>query len=135
MPVTEIQAKSLLRKFNRTESWFLGRYGMNLYRGCGHNCIYCDGRAEKYYVEGDFGKDIVVKTNAAELLTKELDPSRRRKPLRKGFVILGGGVCDSYQPIEAHYKITRKLLSIINQYTPLEPAQLHSLHAVFLAYP
>jgi len=46
---------------------------MNLYRGCSHNCVYCDGRAEGYYVEGEFGSDISVKVNAFELLRRELD--------------------------------------------------------------
>ncbi|MBN1524873.1 MAG: radical SAM protein [Spirochaetales bacterium] len=116
MAAAEIMAKSIIRKFSRTESWFLGQYSMNLYRGCAHNCIYCDGRAEKYYVEGDFGKDISVKVNAAEILDRELDPSRRRKPLPKGFVVLGGGVSDSYQPLELQYEITKKVLQVIRKY-------------------
>ncbi len=46
--IKEIQAISLLRKFKQADSWFLGRYGMNIYRGCSHDCTYCDGCAEKY---------------------------------------------------------------------------------------
>ena len=45
MDITEIQAKSLLIKHTKIDSWFLARYGMNLYRGCAHDCAYCDGRA------------------------------------------------------------------------------------------
>ena len=41
---------------------------MNLYRGCLHNCAYCDGRAEGYYVEGEFGSDVDVKINAPNLV-------------------------------------------------------------------
>ena len=63
MNIKEINAKSILRKHKRIDSWFVSRYGMNLYRGCAHNCIYCDGRAEKYNVDGIFGKNVVVKTN------------------------------------------------------------------------
>ena len=66
--INEVKAKSLLRKHKRVDSWFVARYGMNLYRGCLHNCAYCDGRSEDYYVEGEFGKDIEVKINAPELL-------------------------------------------------------------------
>lgn len=73
---------------------------MNIYRGCEHDCTYCDGRAEKYQVEGEFGQHITVKTNAAELLERELEPTRKRKPMIKGFIGLGGGVGDSYQPVE-----------------------------------
>jgi DNA repair photolyase len=50
---------------------------MNIYRGCTHNCAYCDGRAEGYYVSGEFGSDIEVKINAVELLEKELNPGRK----------------------------------------------------------
>jgi len=28
----------------------ISRYGMNLYRGCTHNCVYCDGRSEGYII-------------------------------------------------------------------------------------
>lgn len=54
---------------------------MNLYRGCTHNCAYCDGRYEGYYVEGVFGCDVEVKVNAPDVLKRELDPARKRKPL------------------------------------------------------
>ncbi len=64
MTIEEINAKSILRKQKKVESWFVSRYGMNLYRGCTHNCVYCDGRAEKYQVEGNFGTDIGVKVNS-----------------------------------------------------------------------
>ncbi|MBN1217024.1 MAG: radical SAM protein [Candidatus Lokiarchaeota archaeon] len=116
MSITEINAKSLLRKHKRIDSWFGARYGMNLYRGCSHNCIYCDGRDEKYYVEGEFGRDVAVKINAPELLKKELNPARKRVPFKKGYFIIGGGVSDSYQPIEIKYRITRQIIEIINAY-------------------
>ena len=106
--ISEIHAKSILRKQKKVESWFVSRYGMNLYRGCTHNCAYCDGRAEKYNVDGEFGKDIAVKSNALEVLRRELDPSRKRKPMPRGFMFVGGGVCDSYQPAEATYHLTRQ---------------------------
>jgi DNA repair photolyase len=114
--IHEIQAKSIIRKHKKTDSWFLSRYGMNIYRGCTHNCAYCDGRAEGYYVNGEFGKDIEVKVNAIEILRKELTPSRRKAPIEKGFVIVGGGVCDGYQPIEATYQLTRKTLELIREF-------------------
>jgi DNA repair photolyase len=113
---TEIQAKSLLRKSKKVDSWFLSRYGMNLYRGCEHNCTYCDGRAERYYVEGEFGRDVGVKVNAPEILDRELNPQRKRKPPRKGIIVLGGGVGDSYQPAEEQYRISRKVLHVIRKY-------------------
>lgn len=116
MAITEISAKTVLSKHKRIDSWFVARYSMNFYRGCHHNCSYCDGRADGYYVKGEFGKDVSVKTNAIEILDKELNPEKKRKPLTPGFILLGGGVSDSYQPIEKKYEISRKALELILKY-------------------
>ncbi len=89
---------------------------MNLYRGCLHNCVYCDGRSEGYYVEGEFGEDVAVKTNALDVLSRELDPRRRRVPLERGFIMVGGGVGDSYQAIERKYELTRRTLQVIAEH-------------------
>jgi DNA repair photolyase len=116
MPVNEITAKSILRRHGRVDSWFLSGAGMNLYRGCAHACVYCDGRAEDYFVEGEFGTDVAVKVNAIEILRRELDPARRRKPFNPGYVLLGGGVGDSYQPADAHYKLARQALELLHEF-------------------
>jgi DNA repair photolyase len=114
--IKEIKAKSILRKRKKIDSWFLSHYGMNLYRGCSHNCRYCDGRAEDYYVDGEFGEDISVKINAIEILRRELDPKRKRSPFRQSFIMIGGGVGDSYQTVEKKYQLSRKALQIIYEY-------------------
>lgn len=111
--IKEIKAKSILRKHKKIESWFLTYHGMNLYRGCAHNCVYCDGRSEKYQVDGEFGQDVIVKINALELLRIELDPLRKRTAFKKGYVGVGGGVGDSYQPVEKKYELTRKTLNLL----------------------
>ena len=67
MEIKEINAKTLLRKQRKIDSWFVSHYGMNLYRGCMHNCSYCDGHAEKYQVQVNFEQEIFVKTNAVEV--------------------------------------------------------------------
>ena len=95
MTIKEVEAKSILRKYKKIESWFLTYYGMNLYIGCQHNCVYCDGRSEKYQVDGEFGEDVIVKINAIEILQRELDTKRKRTPFKKGYVGVGGGVGDS----------------------------------------
>jgi DNA repair photolyase len=114
--IKEIKAKSIIRKHKKIDSWFLSRYGMNLYRGCTHNCSYCDGRAEGYYVSGEFGSDVEVKVNAIEILKKELSPSRKKTPFIKGFAMIGGGVCDGYQPAEKEFQLTRKVLELMRNY-------------------
>jgi DNA repair photolyase len=113
--VREVRAKSLLRRAARVDSWFLSGCGMNLYRGCSHDCAYCDGRAEKYAVEGEFGAEVAVKVNAVELLRRELAPPRRSavKPGPAGYVLLGGGVGDSYQPAEERYRLARAALEVL----------------------
>ena len=48
-----------------------GHYGMNIYRGCTHGCIYCDSRSRCYQFTHPF-EDIEVKQNAPNLLEKAL---------------------------------------------------------------
>ncbi len=116
MTIKEIEGKSILRRHKKIDSWFVSRYGMNLYRGCTHNCVYCDGRSEGYYVDGEFGKDVSVKVNAIEVLRRELDPKRKRIPFKGSYIMVGGGVGDSYQPIEETYQLTRKTLELVYEY-------------------
>ncbi len=122
MGVTESTAKTLLRKARRIDSFFVSRAGMNLYRGCAHNCAYCDGRAEKYRVDGDFAADVQVKANAIALLRKELGLDRPvqhelfSSARQGGFLLLGGGVGDSYQPAEGRCRITREVLELLATY-------------------
>ena len=115
MNIKEIKAKSILRKHKKIDTWFLSRYGMNLYRGCIHNCVYCDGRSERYNVDGEFSKDVVVKINAIDILKRELDPKRKKTPLKKGYIMVGGGVGDSYQSMDKKYELTRKTLNLLYQ--------------------
>jgi len=114
--IKEIKAKSILRKHKKIDSWFVSCYGMNFYRGCLHNCIYCDGRSEGYYVDGEFGEDVVAKINAIEVLRSELDPKRKRTPFKRSFIMVGGGVGDSYQPIEKKCQLTQKALQLISEH-------------------
>ncbi len=132
MRVSEVTARSILRKSSRVDSWFVSFCGMNLYRGCAHDCAYCDGRAEKYRVSGEFGTEVSVKVNALELLRRELGPRAPARPMSLelwpelkapgaaptrqrpgGFVLLGGGVGDAYQPAEEEYRLSRGALELL----------------------
>ena len=116
MTARKIQAKSVLRRFRRIDSWFVAKSGLNLYQGCAHDCAYCDGRAEKYQVEGEFGSEVAVKANAVEVLRRELVPKRKTTaPRWSGFVVLGGGVGDSYQPAEVSCGIARRTLELFEE--------------------
>ena len=115
--IRETRAKTILNKHKRIDSWFMSSCGMNIYRGCAHNCAYCDGRSEKYRVNGDFGAEIMAKVNAPELLQKSLDPRGKRKPFPNGYIMLGGGIGDSYQPCEEKLRLTRKTLKVLAQHS------------------
>ena len=86
-----------------------GRYGMNIYRGCTHGCIYCDRRSKCYHFTHPF-EDIEVKRNAPELLEKAL------KAKRKKCMIGTGAMSDPYMHCEEELKLTRKCLEIIRNY-------------------
>jgi hypothetical protein len=87
LTVRETEAKSVLLKRGKIDSWFISRYGMNLYRGCTHNCAYCDGRSENYHVDGTFGEDVAAKINAVGIFPKELNPLRKLARPRSAFIL------------------------------------------------
>ena len=86
-----------------------GRYGMNIYRGCSHGCIYCDSRSLCYQFTHPF-EDIEVKQNAPELLEAAL------KSKRKKCMIGTGSMSDPYMHCEEKLRLTRKCLEIILKY-------------------
>ncbi|MCR5148855.1 MAG: radical SAM protein [Eubacterium sp.] len=83
-----------------------GYYGMNIYRGCTHGCIYCDSRSRCYQFTHPF-EDIEVKQNAPDLLEKAL------KSKRKKCMIGTGAMSDPYMHCEEKLGLTRKCLEII----------------------
>ena len=86
-----------------------GYYGMNIYRGCSHGCIYCDSRSRCYQFTHPF-EDVEVKQNAPELLEKAL------RSKRKKCMIGTGAMSDPYMHCEEQLRLTRKCLEIILKY-------------------
>ncbi len=86
-----------------------GFYGMNIYRGCTHGCIYCDSRSRCYQFTHPF-EDIEVKRNAPELLEKALNSKRRK------CMIGTGSMSDPYMHCEEQLRLTRKCLEIIRDH-------------------
>jgi len=103
--ITEIRAKTLLNYVPQPEHWFGLKYNMNLYRGCQHQCIYCDSRSDCYQIE-NFA-DIQVKVNALELLDQELGRKRIKGTIGTG------SMNDPYMPLEARRNLTGQALKII----------------------
>ena len=83
-----------------------GCYGMNIYRGCTHGCVYCDSRSRCYQFTHAF-EDIEVKRNAPELLEQALK-SKRQKAM-----IGTGSMSDPYMHCEERLGLTRKCLEVI----------------------
>ncbi|MBQ4506217.1 MAG: radical SAM protein [Firmicutes bacterium] len=84
-------------------------YGMNIYRGCTHGCVYCDSRSTCYHFTHPF-EDVEVKINAPELLEKALSSKRRR------CMIGTGSMSDPYMHCEEDLGLTRRCLEIILKY-------------------
>ncbi|MCF8358837.1 MAG: radical SAM protein [Prolixibacteraceae bacterium] len=104
-----IPAKTILSKVkNAPDKWFGITYNMNLYRGCQHQCIYCDSRSECYQL-GDLA-DIRIKENALQILERELKTKRKRATV--GF----GSMNDPYMPVEAQEQLTRGALKLLLRY-------------------
>ena len=88
---------------------------INPYRGCEHGCIYCYARPFHEYLGFSAGLDfesrIMVKTDAPQLLRRELSsPKWQPKP------ICISGVTDAYQPIERSLRITRRCLEVLAEF-------------------
>jgi len=91
---------------------------LNPYRGCTHACHYCFAR--RYHTQFELDSDdqfasvILVKRNFVEVLRQELDrPSWKRQQVALGTAT------DPYQPIEGHYKLTRRTIeALTNARTP-----------------
>jgi DNA repair photolyase len=107
--IKEIQAKTLLARVKGPDDWFGLYYTMNLYRGCQHQCIYCDSRSECYQIE-DFDHEVLVKANAIEVLRRELAGKR----------VVGtigtGSMNDPYMPLEVETRLTRRALEVVAEF-------------------
>ncbi|MGH2562572.1 MAG: radical SAM protein [Thermomicrobiales bacterium] len=90
-------------------------WSLNPYRGCVHSCHYCYARATHAYYGMNAGEDfetkIVVKTNFAEVLRREL-----ARPSWSGEYVAIGTATDAYQPAEGRFRITRRSLEALLAY-------------------
>ena len=108
----EVQCRSAL---NRVKGMPF-EWTLNPYRGCTHGCHYCYAR--RYHTQFELGADdefasiIFVKTNFVEVLRRELG----RASWAREYVALGTAT-DCYQPIEGHYRLTRRTLEALRDFT------------------
>jgi DNA repair photolyase len=114
----EVLCKSALNKVPNAAALPF-RYTVNSYRGCSHACRYCFARPTHEYLDFDCGTDfdtqVVVKTNVAEVLHRELHrPSWQRET-----VALGTNT-DPYQRAEGRYALMPGIIgALAGSGTPL----------------
>lgn len=108
--VTEERARHIITHHDSPDLPF--EQTINSYRGCEHGCPYCYARPSHSYLNLspglDFETKLFAKTNAAELLRKEL-----AKPGYCCSAINLGANTDPYQPIERRYAITRSIIEVL----------------------
>ncbi|MBI9013442.1 MAG: radical SAM protein [Clostridiales bacterium] len=106
-----IDVKSIKKNTGLPDTYFVSKFGFSPYKACQHSCKYCDGRSEKYYVEGDFEKDITIRKNIPDILEQSLKKFRE-----KGIIGISSGVSDPYQPLEHSEKMMIDCAKIISHY-------------------
>lgn len=111
--VTVESARSIITRNSSPDISF--DRSINPYRGCEHGCSYCYARpshATMGLSPGlDFETKLFAKTNAADLLRKELSA-----PAYEPRTIALGANTDPYQPIERRYRITRQVLEVLSEF-------------------
>ena len=102
MIIREIQAKTILSRSKVFD------YVVNPYVGCQHACTYCYARFMKRFTghKEPWGEFVDIKINAPDLLQREIV----KTPPGRVWV---SGVCDSYQPLEKKYELTKRCLEIL----------------------
>ena len=95
------------------------RYTVNSYRGCSHACRYCFARPTHEYLDFDCGTDfdtqVVVKTNVAEVLRREL-----HRPSWQHETVALGTNTDPYQRAEGRYALMPSIIrALAGSGTPL----------------
>lgn len=106
LQVKEIKAERVL---NPT-SIDLGEFVINPYKGCELNCVYCYVKTNRATFQNSrpWGSYVDVRANTPERLEKELD----QKSVSQ---VLLGSTTELFQPVEEKYRMSRKILEILNR--------------------
>jgi len=107
----EVRCRSALNRVPDT-SRVPFRWTINPYRGCSHACVYCFARNTHTYLDldagADFDRQIVVKTNIAEVLRREL----ARPRWTREHVAMGTNT-DPYQRAEGRYRLMPPVIAAL----------------------
>ena len=125
----ELSVKSVL---NTPASTHMGFWSINPYVGCEFGCMYCYARDTHKWVverlegkqtaplprgpaalppEEAFEKEILVKSEVADVLARTLNPARLA-----GQSLVIGTATDPYQPAERRFRLTRRILEVLTAY-------------------
>ena len=109
---------------NTPASTGMGFWSINPYVGCEFGCHYCYARDTHRWtveravrrdggmaVEADFEKEILVKTDVADVLSRTLNPAKLA-----GHSLVIGTATDPYQPAERQFGLTRRILEVLRSY-------------------
>ena len=112
---TEVTIDASRTAITRNDSPDLGfDRSINPYRGCEHGCIYCYARPSHAWLGlspgQDFESRLLAKPDADRLLRAEL----ARPGYRPRMIALGTNT-DPYQPIERVWKVTRRILEVLDE--------------------
>lgn len=104
----EMPARSIV---NRVQGTRLSHFfSINPYRGCEHACAYCYARYTHEFLDekpGEaFERRVYVKVNAPEVFARDLKRCRGVGQEQ----LLFGSATDPYQPVEARFELTRRML-------------------------
>jgi len=109
---------------NNPASTGMGFWSINPYVGCEFGCTYCYARdTHRWTMERRgggpaalpaweaFEKEILVKTDVAEVLARTLKPAQVA-----GHTLVIGTATDPYQPAERQFRLTRRILEVLRSY-------------------
>ncbi|WSQ13173.1 Rv2578c family radical SAM protein [Streptomyces sp. NBC_01231] len=110
----EVRARSIINRVPAVSRMSF-QWTVNPYRGCSHACVYCFARKTHSYLDLDTGLDfdsqIVVKTNAPDLLRRQLG-SRHWQ----GEHIAMGTNVDCYQRAEGRYRLMPGIIGALRDH-------------------
>ncbi|MBN2406216.1 MAG: hypothetical protein JXJ19_00810 [Elusimicrobia bacterium] len=108
------QAKNVLYRFDKIDSFYNARYALNPYRGCQVGCRYCYVQEKKHSDSTGFEEEkiqvVQIKINAPYLLRRKLSSG-----IEEGMIVLGES-CEPYSEVEDEFFITRRLLEVLKDY-------------------
>ena len=109
--INQITAKSIFIKSGLPASDWV----VNPYNGCLFGCMYCYAAqiARWKHPDEEWGTYVDVKTNAPELLKKELETLEKRIHTKNFGSVFLSSVTDPYLGLESKYHLTRQCLEVL----------------------